>query len=814
MAKNTLIKKEIESATSFLYDRKEVVTAPMWPNNSSELSNIYTSSNQPHHQRIYYRTVFSNPTRTGSLDVDFSIAYGHYAGSGSSTGSYGLITSGSYGLSDPKFPVSESMAVYSQYRNLLYDSDKRKYLSDGKFRFYGLSETNLGIYDWEFDGDTNGITSEDKVNIPGIKSFVLNKTISLSSAKKELDLLLTKVFYFINSEGKLFERIGFQFSPITDRIFSVNQIGINDTWKDVSSGINPSLLDGHVLAIKTDGTLWGWGNNNLGQLGLGYISNNYVSIVGDPLQIGRLNNWEKVYGGYGYSFAINSLGELYAWGDNSSGILGTGGTVSEYFPVRIGNNTWKKISIGNVNPGNESLVTIFGIATDGTLWGWGDNSNKKLIDGGDSFIYEPVQLDTDNDWHDISCGEEFVIAIKDIDKKLYGWGYTGANGELLAVFTPSPPIFAADTYSISNKKFLTDTPTSPDPVWPARLGWQEVSCGSNFTFAINSNENGKLYCWGDNSKKQLGIDSLNIFGGTYVNIIWPASELSGWDKVSVSNLNGAASINIPNKIIESMVSDDIYVINFNRWNFRDKIDAGNWQLSLKSAYPYNDNTIKSTPEFIAPGDPIVPYPVTLIDDSVNLYGTEFESPMYDVASKGGVVYGIYSGSIENGIHKSAEKYPYGLFFPENGIIILNAKMLSNDENNSGLISIKTRRTPAVSSGAFPYSSNADLLYSSMKFAMQSGHPFIANTVETKMPTYCFIRINNEEFNFTTNRTKYEGQDGFLLKDKFRTVPYPFTYITTIGLYNDNDDLLAVAKLSRPVLKTPSTELVIKVKLDI
>ena len=58
MAKTTFIKKEIDSVTSFLYDRKEVVTAPMWPNNSSQLNNIYTSSIQPHHQKIYYRTIF------------------------------------------------------------------------------------------------------------------------------------------------------------------------------------------------------------------------------------------------------------------------------------------------------------------------------------------------------------------------------------------------------------------------------------------------------------------------------------------------------------------------------------------------------------------------------------------------------------------------------------------------------------------------------------------------------------------------------------------------------------------------------------
>ena len=65
-----------------------------------------------------------------------------------------------------------------------------------------------------------------------------------------------------------------------------------------------------------------------------------------------------------------------------------------------------------------------------------------------------------------------------------------------------------------------------------------------------------------------------------------------------------------------------------------------------------------------------------------------------------------------------------------------------------------------------------------------------------------------------NRSFYSKPDTYLVKESLKTVPYPFTYITTIGLYNDDGDLLAVAKLSKPIKKTPSTELVVKVKLDI
>ena len=145
----TYITKSIDTQTSFLYDRREIVSAPLWSTNTSSLTSIFTSSNQHHHQRIYYMDVFSNSSKTSSLDVEFSLAYGHYAGSGSSTGSYGLIT----GSAIHKNHVSESRAIYSQYKNYLLDLDKIKYTESsgsvgGKFKFYGTANSVIGNYFW------------------------------------------------------------------------------------------------------------------------------------------------------------------------------------------------------------------------------------------------------------------------------------------------------------------------------------------------------------------------------------------------------------------------------------------------------------------------------------------------------------------------------------------------------------------------------------------------------------------------------------------------------------------------------------------
>ena len=133
-------------------------------------------------------------------------------------------------------------------------------------------------------------------------------------------------------------------------------------------------------------------------------------------------------------------------------------------------------------------------------------------------------------------------------------------------------------------------------------------------------------------------------------------------------------------------------------------------------------------------------------------------------------------------------------------------------------SIDIRRTPATSSGAFPFSSNADLIYTSISGAMSVGNPFIGNTVEIMNPTYCFVRINNYEFNVTNNPSYYTLNNNVynnrIVKEHLRKSNTEFVYITTIGLYNDNGDLLAVAKLSKPIKKTNTDELVIKIKIDI
>jgi hypothetical protein len=215
--------------------------------------------------------------------------------------------------------------------------------------------------------------------------------------------------------------------------------------------------------------------------------------------------------------------------------------------------------------------------------------------------------------------------------------------------------------------------------------------------------------------------------------------------------------------------DDFYFISFQRARQREKIDPGNWQLHLKA------------------GSDVV----RLIDDS--------GASNNPTVNEGGRVFNIVSGSIANGVETAATSEggdgAYGLFYPDLGIILLNARKLDDD----------TDITTARNTDAFD--NNPQTLYNSIV----EGASFQARREEEISSTNYFCRVNNRDFNFSTNPTYATQSDGSFTQPTF--FKDPKTYITQVGLYNDANELLAIAKLSKPILKSYSREAIIKVKLD-
>lgn len=145
------------------------------------------------------------------------------------------------------------------------------------------------------------------------------------------------------------------------------QIETDTDWQNVYVGYE------HAQAIKTNGTLWAWGSNFGGALGDGTNINKYI-----PTQIGTDTNWLHVYTGNNDSHAFKTDNTLWAWGRNDFGQLGDGTLVDKYSPIQIGTDTnWQTLTSGGLN-------FSMAINTNGSLWGWGNNSYGQLGNGNSS----------------------------------------------------------------------------------------------------------------------------------------------------------------------------------------------------------------------------------------------------------------------------------------------------------------------------------------------------------------------------------------------------------------------------------------------
>jgi hypothetical protein len=145
---------------------------------------------------------------------------------------------------------------------------------------------------------------------------------------------------------------------------------------------------------------------------------------------------------------------------------------------------------------------------------------------------------------------------------------------------------------------------------------------------------------------------------------------------------------------------------------------------------------------------------------------------------------------------------YGLLFPDLGVILLNPKALSLNSGSGGIgLSVNTGNGT---------SSNPNLISMYKAISGSAAKSFTLQSQETVSSRYFFTRVKNNEFNYTTNPSVI-NDSGSLLYDTL--IDNPQTYMTTVGMYNDNNELLAVAKLSRPLIKDFTKEALIRVKLD-
>ena len=200
----------------------------------------------------------------------------------------------------------------------------------------------------------------------------------------------------------------------------LRRIGNETNWISMSAGTV------HNLAIKSDGTLWAWGENYTGQFGLGTMGRRNRE-ANTPVHAAPGYDWKQAVAGGIHTVAIKKDGTLWAWGNNWAGSLGIGSTNNSAVPVQVGSGTnWIKVWAG--------ILECVALQSDGSLWYWGENPDPAYdMHVGSRLV--PTRISPDTNWVDVGFGPWTVFAIKS-DGTLWAWGrnahvYTGVSDQAL-----------------------------------------------------------------------------------------------------------------------------------------------------------------------------------------------------------------------------------------------------------------------------------------------------------------------------------------------------------------------------------------------
>jgi alpha-tubulin suppressor-like RCC1 family protein len=287
-------------------------------------------------------------------------------------------------------------------------------------------------------------------------------------------------------------------AQITDRSTPVTTFAGGTNWKQVDSGYF------HTTAIKTDGTLWTWGSGSTGRLGNAQIATDRSTPV---TTFAGGNNWKQVSSGTNHTAAIKTDGTLWTWGSGGSGRLGNAEITDRSTPVTTfaGGNNWKQVSAGNQH--------IAAIKTDGTLWTWGNGNAGRLGNNNVTNISTPVTTFAGgSSWKQVSARTNHTAAIK-TDGTLWTWGL-GSSGRL-------------------GNADITDRST-PVTTFSGGTDWKQVSAGGFHTSAIKTD--GTLWIWGNGTNGQLG-------NANTTNISTPVTTFAGgnnWKQVTSGYRNTSA----------------------------------------------------------------------------------------------------------------------------------------------------------------------------------------------------------------------------------------------------------------------------------
>ena len=226
-------------------------------------------------------------------------------------------------------------------------------------------------------------------------------------------------------------------------------------WSVLSAGL------GHTCGVKTDGTLWCWGNNGSGQLGTGVISEDGEAR---PVQVGTGTDWATVDTGHSTTCALKADRTLWCFGGGDFGQLGLGAVTSQLTPAQLAvGTTWSSLAVGAQH--------ACAVRSDGTLWCWGNNGNGQVGDDSTTHRDVPVQVGAVATWDTVDAGYSHSCGTRTGTTQAWCWGSNGSN----------------ELGNVTSGQAEIPTPLTED-------GWQRLLPGNQYSCGLRTDDS--LWCWG------------------------------------------------------------------------------------------------------------------------------------------------------------------------------------------------------------------------------------------------------------------------------------------------------------------------------
>ena len=372
------------------------------------------------------------------------------------------------------------------------------------YTFYTTSLKDHTLWSWGYNSGTGAVGDNSRVNRSSPVQLGSSYWIDIynagaafygGAAIKENGTLWA---WGDNWQGQLGQNTnGGDWPAWSGAISSPVQIGSDTTWGEgtTSLGNKTHLSVGYagVGCIKTDGTLWMWGNNPGGKLG-----QNDTASRSSPAQVPG-TTWKQIVVSYYSAFAIKTDGTLWSWGDGNGGALAQNSTVKYSSPVQIPGTTWDIVD-------SVSDKGCAAIKTDGTMWAWGRNNYGQLGINDRTDRSSPVQI-PGTTWSNIdgSGSDPGALATR-TDGTLWSWGYN-AHGRL----------------GQNNITSYSSPVQIPGTDW-AKTDRKKLSGGALYSSGAIKTD-GTFWTWGKNNYGQLGKNSVvnysspvQVPGTNYISI--------------------------------------------------------------------------------------------------------------------------------------------------------------------------------------------------------------------------------------------------------------------------------------------------------